>query len=142
MAMRFSAERKPRVLRLTTETPGLRVSSDLIREPYGRTVAQLEKRNNPPEPAPDAPFAERMRRRTATSGGGRVTRDPAKPVAPRTGARLAARKPAQTGFSGVAAWLRPLENPFALLLSRLRFPLTATHFSAVFKARRTAGHAA
>jgi hypothetical protein len=32
-------------------------------------VAQLEKREDPPEPAADAPFAERMRQRTATVAG-------------------------------------------------------------------------
>jgi IS5 family transposase len=32
-------------------------------------VAQLEKRADPAEPAADAPFAERMRHRTATAAG-------------------------------------------------------------------------
>jgi transposase len=39
------------------------------REPHGRTVAQLEKRDDPPEPGPQAGFAERMRHRTATAAG-------------------------------------------------------------------------
>lgn len=57
------------VTRVERETPGLTVLAALIREPHGRTVAQLEKREDPPEPAPDAPFAERMRQRTATVAG-------------------------------------------------------------------------
>jgi hypothetical protein len=57
------------VTRVERETPGLRVLAALIREPHGRTVAQLEKRDDPPEPAPDATFAERMGRRTATAAG-------------------------------------------------------------------------
>lgn len=57
------------VRRAERETPGLRVLAALIREPHGRTVAQLEKREDPPEPAADAPFAERMRHRTATAAG-------------------------------------------------------------------------
>jgi transposase len=57
------------VTRAERETPGLRVLAALIREPHGRTVAQLEKRDDPPEPAPDAPFAARMRQRTATAAG-------------------------------------------------------------------------
>lgn len=32
-------------------------------------MAQLEKREDPPEPAPDAPFAARMRQHTATAAG-------------------------------------------------------------------------
>ncbi len=57
------------VTRVERETPGLRVLAALIREPHGRTVAQLEKRDDPPEPAPGATFAERMGRRTATAAG-------------------------------------------------------------------------
>ena len=155
----------------------------MIREPHGRTVAQLEKKEDPPEPAADAPFAERMRQRTATAAGRalyklrqqtvepvfgiikeamgfrrfslrghkkvslewdlvclaynvkrlhrlgaapgsrRGARGPEKPVAPRTGARLAVRKPAQAGFGGIAAWFQPLENPLRHLLARLRVRL-------------------
>jgi len=51
------------------ETPGLSILAALIREPHGRTVAQLEKREDPPEPAPEASFAERMRQRTSTAAG-------------------------------------------------------------------------
>ena len=50
-------------------TPGLTVLAALQREPHGRTVAQLEKRADPPAPPPEAPFAERMRHRTATAAG-------------------------------------------------------------------------
>jgi transposase len=57
------------VLRAERETPGLRVLAALIREPHGRTVAQLEKREDPTQPGADAPFAERMRHRTATAAG-------------------------------------------------------------------------
>jgi len=39
------------------------------REAHGRTVAQLEKREDPPEPGPQAGFTERMRHRTATAAG-------------------------------------------------------------------------
>jgi transposase len=57
------------VKRLERETPGLHVLAALIREPHGRSVTQLEKRADPEEPAADAPFAERMRHRTATAAG-------------------------------------------------------------------------
>jgi transposase len=50
-------------------TPGLTILAALQREPHGRTVAQLEKRTDPPAPPPDAPFAERLRHRTATATG-------------------------------------------------------------------------
>ncbi|MSU65395.1 MAG: IS5/IS1182 family transposase [Opitutus sp.] len=50
-------------------TPGLTVLAALQREPHGRTVAQLEKRPDPPAPLPAAPFAERLRHRTATAAG-------------------------------------------------------------------------
>ncbi len=57
------------VSRVEREKPGLTVLAALIREPDGRTVAQLEKRDDPPPPAPDAPFSQRMRHRTATAAG-------------------------------------------------------------------------
>jgi len=50
-------------------TPGLTILAALQREPHGRTVAQLEKRSDPPAPPPEAPFAERMRHRTVTTAG-------------------------------------------------------------------------
>lgn len=57
------------VTRAERETPGLTVLAALIREPHGRTVEQLEKRDDPPAPGPGASFAERMRHRTATAAG-------------------------------------------------------------------------
>lgn len=48
---------------------GLTVLAAMQRQPHGRTVKQLEQRTDPPEPAKDAPFAERMRHRTATAAG-------------------------------------------------------------------------
>jgi hypothetical protein len=50
-------------------TPGLTILAALQREPHGRTVAQLEKRSDPPAPPSAAPFAERLRHRTATTAG-------------------------------------------------------------------------
>ena len=50
-------------------TPGLTVLAVLQREPQGRAVAQFEKRSDPPAPPPEAPFAERMRHRTASTAG-------------------------------------------------------------------------
>jgi hypothetical protein len=58
--------REAAVTRVERETPSLLVLAALIRQPHGRSVAQLEKREDPPEHASDAPFAERMGRRTAT----------------------------------------------------------------------------
>ncbi len=48
---------------------GVRVLAALKRERHGRTVAQLEKKVDPPEPAVDAPFGERMAHRVATKAG-------------------------------------------------------------------------
>lgn len=48
---------------------GLRVLAAVKRERHGRTVAQLEKKDDPPEPASDAPFAERIAHRVATKTG-------------------------------------------------------------------------
>ena len=59
-----AAERNP-----SGQPTGLTVLAALQREPHGRTVAQLEQRTAPPAPSPDAPFAERMRHRTATAAG-------------------------------------------------------------------------
>jgi hypothetical protein len=50
-------------------TPGLTILAAMQREPHGRTVAQLEKLTDPSAPPPAAPFAERMRHRTATAAG-------------------------------------------------------------------------
>ena len=59
-----AAERDP-----SGQPTGLTVLAALQREPHGRTVAQLEQRTDPLAPSPDAPFAERMRHRTATAAG-------------------------------------------------------------------------
>ena len=48
---------------------GLTVLAALQREPHGRTGAQLEQRTDPLAPSPAAPFAERLRHRTATAAG-------------------------------------------------------------------------
>lgn len=53
----------------SAQPTGLTVLAALQREPHGRTVAQLEKRVDPPAPSADAPLAERMRHRTATAAG-------------------------------------------------------------------------
>jgi transposase len=47
----------------------LTVLAALQREPHGRTEKQLEKHPDPPAPDDAAPFAERMRHRTATAAG-------------------------------------------------------------------------
>lgn len=51
------------------DATGLTVLAALQREPHGRTVTQLEKHPDPPAPGDAAPFAERMRHRTATATG-------------------------------------------------------------------------
>jgi len=48
---------------------GLTVIAPVRREGHGRTIAQLERRQDPPPPGPGAPFVERMRHRTATAVG-------------------------------------------------------------------------
>jgi transposase len=48
---------------------GLTVLAALQREAHGRTVTQLERRDDPLPPAPGASFAERMIHRTATAAG-------------------------------------------------------------------------
>ena len=50
-------------------THGLTILAAMQREPHGRSMAQLEKRSDPPAPSPEAPFAARMRHRTATATG-------------------------------------------------------------------------
>lgn len=46
-----------------------RVLAAVKREPHGRRVEQLEKKADPPEPGPQAPFLERMAHRVATKAG-------------------------------------------------------------------------
>jgi transposase len=48
---------------------GARVLAAVKREAHGRTVAQLEKRDDPPAPPPDAPFLEHLAHRVATKAG-------------------------------------------------------------------------
>jgi len=48
---------------------GVRILAAMQREHHSRTVAQLEQHAEPCAPAPDAPFAEQMRHRTATAAG-------------------------------------------------------------------------
>ena len=51
------------------ETPGLTVIAAMKREPHGRTVAQLEQREDPQPPPSTATFGQRMSQRTATADG-------------------------------------------------------------------------
>jgi Transposase and inactivated derivatives len=46
-----------------------RVLAGVIRERHGRTIEQLEKREDPPAPPPEAPFTEHLAHRTATAAG-------------------------------------------------------------------------
>src|SRR5476651_76892 len=48
---------------------GVRVLAAVKREAHGRTVAQLEKRDDPPAPPPQAPFLEHLAHRVATKAG-------------------------------------------------------------------------
>jgi len=47
----------------------LNLGAGLASVRHGRTVADLEKRQDPAAPSLDAPFTERMAHRTATSAG-------------------------------------------------------------------------
>jgi transposase len=49
--------------------PGLTILCALDRQRHGRTVAQLEQHPDPTAPPATAPFAKRMRHRTATAAG-------------------------------------------------------------------------
>lgn len=51
------------------EPRGVTVLAAIKRERHGRSVSQLEKRDDPPPPAADAPFAEVMTHRVATKAG-------------------------------------------------------------------------
>ena len=50
-------------------TTGVTVYAAMKREPHGRTIAQLEKHEDPPQSGPEASFAERMIHRTTTAAG-------------------------------------------------------------------------
>jgi transposase len=51
------------------EPSGVRVLAAMGRAHHGRRVCELEKKQDPPAPAPDASFAEQMRHRIATRAG-------------------------------------------------------------------------
>ena len=53
----------------TGQPTGLIVLAPLRREAHGRSVAQLERREDPPAPPQSASFAERLLHRTATAAG-------------------------------------------------------------------------
>ena len=53
----------------TGKTNGLIVLAAIKRHPHGRTIAQLECREDPPAPPPEASFTKRMIHRTATAAG-------------------------------------------------------------------------
>ena len=53
----------------TGQPTGVRVLAAVARQPHGRTVAQLEKRPDPPEPPAEATFTARLAYRTATAAG-------------------------------------------------------------------------
>ncbi len=48
---------------------GTEVLAALQREPHGRTVSDLEKKNDPEAPAPEASFEQKMAHRVATKAG-------------------------------------------------------------------------
>jgi transposase len=48
---------------------GVKVLAAVKRDPHGRSVAQLEKRDDPPAPPPDAPFIQQLAHRVATQAG-------------------------------------------------------------------------
>jgi transposase len=51
------------------EPTGVRVLAALHREPHGRSVAQLEKKEDPPPPPAEASFLEQLAHRVATRNG-------------------------------------------------------------------------
>jgi hypothetical protein len=48
---------------------GVRILAAVKRDAHGRTVAQLEKRDDPPAPSPEAPFVDHLAHRVATKAG-------------------------------------------------------------------------
>jgi transposase len=67
----FASEKAVRQIEVNADgqPTGVRVLAAVKREGHGRTVAQLEKRDDPPAPLPDAPFIEQMAHRVATKAG-------------------------------------------------------------------------
>ena len=61
---------------------GGRVLAAVKREAHGRSVAQLEKRDDPPVPLPQASFIEQMAHRVATKAGRRRYRQRQQTVEP------------------------------------------------------------
>ena len=51
------------------EPTGVEVLAAMGRQPHGRTVEELEQRNDPPAPGPEASFAEKMKHRVSTKAG-------------------------------------------------------------------------
>jgi transposase len=52
-----------------SQPTGVQVLAAIKRDGHGRTIAQLEKRDDPPAPKEDAPFTEHMVHRVATKEG-------------------------------------------------------------------------
>ncbi len=52
-----------------SQPTGVQVLAAVKRDGHGRTIAQLEKRDDPPAPKQDAPFTEHMAHRVATKEG-------------------------------------------------------------------------
>jgi hypothetical protein len=67
----FVSEAAVKILEMNEagQPSGLTVLAPRKREPHGRNVTQLERRQDPPAPAAGAPFAERMLYRTGTAAG-------------------------------------------------------------------------
>jgi Transposase DDE domain len=57
------------ITKVEAEGQAPRVLAAVKRERHGRTLAQLEKREDPPAPPQEAPFAERLAHRSATAAG-------------------------------------------------------------------------
>jgi len=67
----FVSEKAVKQIEMTPDgqPTGVKVLAAVKRDPHGRTVAQLEKRNDPPAPPPEVPFLEQMAHRVATKAG-------------------------------------------------------------------------
>ena len=65
----FLSEAAVRAVETQPDGSSLRVLAAMGRERHGRRADDLEKKADPAEPAPDAPWAERMAHRVATKAG-------------------------------------------------------------------------
>jgi hypothetical protein len=67
----FVSEKAVKQLEQTADgqATGVRVLAAVKREPHGRRVAQLEKRDDPPTPPQQATWAEHLAHRVATKAG-------------------------------------------------------------------------